>query len=338
MKKIIVLLSIFFMLTGCGNKEDNIINKFIKKLEKVDSYKLNGEMDITSNEDTFSYKVIVGKSKDGYYKVRLINKTNDHEQIILKNSDGVYVVTPELNKSFKFQSDWPNNGSQSYLLDLLVNDVKNDNKVHVGFDKMNYIQCRVNYPNNSSLYSEKIYLNKNYDVNSVEVLDQDGNVKISLKVNKIDYNSKFDKGYFDLNSMIDNEKEENKNEVEDETNTGYILKDIIYPLYIPTNTHLNTEDTISTGDGNRAILTFSGDSPFVLIEEVSRSFDEMEIIPVNGEPLIMSDSIGAISSNSLYWTSNGIDYYLSSNSINNDELMTIAEGLTGTSVIVSSEK
>ena len=67
-------------------------------------------------------------------------------------------------------------------------------------------------------------------------------------------------------------------------------------------------------------------------------YDEMEIIPVNGDPLILSDSVGAISNNSLYWTSNGIDYYLSSTSIHPDELMVIAEGLSGTSIIVSSEK
>ena len=341
MKKIIIILSLFLFITGCGNKENNLVKKFINKIDKNNSYKLEGSMDIISNEDTFNYKVEASKSKDGYYKVVLKNKSNDHEQVILRNKDGVYVVTPELNKSFKFQSDWPNNGSQSYLLDVLVNDVNNDDNVHIGTDDGNYIQCRVNYPNNSTLYSEKIYLNKDNDVEKVIVLDQDGNTKISLKVNKIDYKVKFDDNYFDLNSLVnnDNKNDESQNNTnEDETKTGYILKDIIYPLYVPNNTHLKTEDTISTGDGNRAILTFSGDSPFVLIEEVSRTFNEMEIIPVNGEPLIMSDTIGAISSNSLYWTSNGIDYYVSSNSIGSDELMTIAESLTGTSIIVSSEK
>ena len=369
MKKIIVILSMFLILCGCGNKNDNIVKNFTNKIEKNNSYKLSGTMDIISNEDTFSYKVEASKSKDGFYKVSLINKTNDHEQVILKNNDGVYVVTPDLNKSFKFQSDWPNNGSQSYLLDILVNDVKNDDNIHVSNDEK-FIQCRVNYPNNNTLYSEKIYINNNNDVSKVEVLDQDGNVKITLKVNDIDYKAKFNDDYFKLESLIVDEskdedtkkqevdKEDNneisnddtKNEqsnqeqngddkaTEDETNTGYILKDIIYPLYVPTNTHLKTEDTISTGDGNRAILTFSGDSPFILIEEVSRHFDEMEIIPVNGEPLIMSDTIGAISSNSLYWTSNGVDYYISGNGLGSEELMTIAEGLTGTSIIVSSEK
>ena len=64
----------------------------------------------------------------------------------------------------------------------------------------------------------------------------------------------------------------------------------------------------------------------------------MEIIPVNGDPLILADSIGAISNNSLYWTSNGIDYYLSSTNMDPNELMVIAKGLSGTSIIVSSEK
>ena len=377
----------FLGLCGCG-KSDNVVKKFQNKIEKADNYILKGNMSIVSNEDTFTYKVEASKSKEGYYKVSLINQTNNHEQVILKNKDGVYVVTPDLNKSFKFQSDWPNNGSQSYLIDVLLNDVVNDDKVHVEKD---YIQCKVNYPNNNTLYSEKIYLDKDYGVKKVEVLDQDGNVKITLNVNSINYKAKFNEEYFSLESLIsedevkdeqdnidkknttttkknngetttttttkvgdatnttttttttkvqseeNNDIKENNNNTNEE-NTSNILKDIIYPLYVPQNTHLSTEDTISTDNGNRAILTFSGDSPFVLIEEVSRRFDELEIIPVNGEPLIMSDCIAALSNNSLYWTSNGIDYYLSSNSLDGRELMTIAEVLTGTSLIVSSEK
>ena len=364
MKKLLIIISMFLFLCGCGkSSEDNIIKKFQQKIDKTDSYILKGNMSIISNEDTFNYNVEASKSKDGYYKVSLINNTNDHDQVILKNSEGVYVVTPDLNKSFKFQSDWPNNGSQSYLLDVLLIDVLNDDNVHVEKGDNNFIQCRVNYPNNNTLYSEKIYLDNEYSVKKVEVLDQDGNVKITLDVTSINYKPKFEDDYFDLDNLVTEEEkveentkqEENKesdkntegkieengnnqNVEQKETTTSGILEDIIYPLYVPQNTHLSTQDTISTDTGNRAILTFAGDSPFVLVEEVSQRFDEMEIIPVNGDPLMMSDSIGALSSNSLYWTSNGIDYYFSSSSLDSNELMTIAEGLSGTSVIVSSEK
>jgi len=364
MKKYLIIIFMFLFLCGCGkSSEEDIVKKFLDKIEKNNSYTLKGTMSINSNEDTFTYNVSASKSKDDYYKISLINKTNDHEQIILKNKDGVYVVTPDLNKSFKFQSDWPNNGSQSYLLDILAKDVKNDNEIHIDTDGKNkYIQCKVNYPNNSTLYSQKIYLDKNYEVKKVEVLDQDGKVKISLEIKSIDYKPKFDEEYFALESYItnnENSAENNKentqpkeetpnnsteqspsqnNTSETSENTSNILEDIIYPLYIPKNTHLSTEDTINTDNGNRAILTFAGEKPFILVEEVSKKYDYLEVIPINGEPLMMSDSIGAISANSIYWSSNGIDYYISSTSMDGEELMTIAEGLTGTSVIVSSEK
>ena len=277
-------------------------------------------------------------------------------------------MTPDLIKSFKFQSDWPNNGSQSYLLDVLVNDVNNDTQPHIA--KANntiFIQCKVNYPNNSTLYSEKIYLDKDYGVNKVEVLDQDGNVKITLSVSSVNYKPSFNKDYFSLESLItesednnktsenntqntesnttnqnntqNNQTDENKPENNETTqNTSNILEDIIYPLYIPANTQLSAQDTIETDTGNRAILTFSGEKPFILVEEMSKKYDYLEVIPINGDPVMLAESVGAISANSLYWTSNGIDYYISSTSLDANELMTIAESLTGTSVIVSAEK
>lgn len=94
MKKLLIIISMFLFLCGCGkSSEDNIIKKFQQKIEKNNAYILKGNMSIISNEDTFNYNVEASKSKDDYYKVSLINKTNDHEQVILKNSEGVYVIT-----------------------------------------------------------------------------------------------------------------------------------------------------------------------------------------------------------------------------------------------------
>ena len=90
MKKYIIILCMFLGLCGCG-KSDNVVKKFQNKIEKADNYILKGNMSIVSNEDTFTYKVEASKSKEGYYKVSLINQTNNHEQVILKNKDGMYI-------------------------------------------------------------------------------------------------------------------------------------------------------------------------------------------------------------------------------------------------------
>ena len=133
----------------------------------------------------------------------------------------------------------------------------------------------------------------------------------------------------------------NRRTQNDECNTettANIIEDIIYPLYVPTDTYLSTKDNITTDNGNRVILTFAGVDPFILVEESVSVSKEMEVIPVNGEPIMIGGVIGAKENNSLYWTSNGIDYYLTSSTLDNKEMMTIAESTKNSSTLVASVK
>lgn len=334
MKKYIVLMIAgVLLLTGCGKKNlANVKDDFIKEIEKKQSYLIKGTMTIISNEDTFTYNITAAREKDDY-RINLINQLNNHEQVILKSDEGVYIITPSLNKSFKFQSEWPDNGSQAYLLDSLVLDIKNDGEATVEKNNDGYIiMAKVNYPNNANLVSEKIYLNDKNEIQKVEVLDSDGKIKITVTFISIDYKPTFNDDYFKLETLID------ENCCEEDTTTSKTIDEIIYPLYLPENTYLSSKNTINTDEGNRIILTFTGEVPFTLIEEVSAPKTEFEIIPVYGEPLMLSDTYGALSANSLYWTSNNIDFYLSSEKLSSTELLTIAESVSGSSISVSGEK
>lgn len=332
MKKYLVVLLGVLCLFGCGKADQsNVKDEFVKNISKKNSYLVKGTMNIISNEDTFSYNVTVAKSNDNY-RVNLVNTINNHEQVILRSNNEVYVVTPSLNKSFKFQSEWPDNGSQAYLLNSLVNDINNDSESKAEADGDGFvISSKVNYPNNANLVSEKIYLDKKSNLKKVEVLDKDGKVKITVNYTSIDFRPTFKDDYFKLESLIDEECCKDKE-------TSALMDDIIYPLYLPSNTYLSTKDTVNTESGNRVILTFTGDSPFTLIEEKTVANSEFEIIPVYGEPLMLSETMGALSSNSLYFTSNNVDFYLSSDKLSGNELLTIAESITGSSLSVSGDK
>lgn len=332
MKKYLVVLLGVLCLFGCGKADQsNIKDEFVKNISKKNSYLVKGTMNIISNEDTFSYNVTVAKSNDNY-RVNLVNTINNHEQVILRSNNEVYVVTPSLNKSFKFQSEWPDNGSQAYLLNSLVNDINNDSESKAEADGDGFvISSKVNYPNNANLVSEKIYLDKKSNLKKVEVLDKDGKVKITVNYTSIDFKPTFKDDYFKLESLIDEECCKDKE-------TSALMDDIVYPLYLPSNTYLSTKDTVNTESGNRIILTFTGDSPFTLIEEKTVANSEFEIIPVYGEPLMLSETMGALSSNSLYFTSNNVDFYLSSDKLSGNELLTIAESITGSSLSVLGDK
>ena len=309
-----------FFITGCFGKNSNSVDKFIKKVEKVKSYYLTGELEIINNEDTYKYNVSASYKDKDYYKVDLINKTNNHEQIILRNEEGVYVLTPSLNKSFKFQSEWPYNNSQSYLLQSLVDDIKNDkNKTIEKKNDETIITTSVNYSNNKKLKNQKIYLDKSLMVKKVEVYDEDNNLKIKMKFKDIDLKSKFDDNYFDIEENVSNDKIEK---------TSKELEDIVYPMYMPSNTYLASEDKLTLKNGERAILTFLGEKPFTLVEETATVSEELETINMYGEPELLIDTVGALSNNAITWISDGVSFYATSVVMDEDELLEVVKSIS----------
>lgn len=327
MKKIFVgiIITMLLVTTGCGkNTESSVINDLEKKINKASAYKISGDLEIVNNDEVYNYDIEVSYKKDNNYKVILTNKANDHTQIILKNADGVYVLTPALNKSFKFQSDWPYSNSQIYLLKSLVNDIKNTKDIKFEEEKSGYkIATTVNYPNNSKLVEQVIELNKKRDIKKVKVYDDNHAVCMSMTFKSIDYSPIFKKDYFDLNEVMGTYSID-----EETTKKTSELEDTIYPLVVPTNTKLVSEEKIKKDIGDRIIMTFDGDKPFLLVEETAVVEDEFTIIPTYGEPYQLMDTLGVMTNNSLTWTSNGIEYYIVSDVLNQDELVEVAQSIS----------
>lgn len=376
-KKLLFLIMIIgvFAISGCGkNSESDVIKDLTKKINDSKAYYVEGTLEIVNNEDVYTYNVNVSYKEKDNYKVSLVNTVNNHEQIILRNSDGVYVVTPRINKSFKFQSDWPYNNSQVYLLGPLLDDITND--ANRTFEKVNdgsKIIVAANYPNNSKLVKQEILLDKSNNIKKVTVFDNNGTAQITMKFNKIDLNSKFNDNYFDLKQIIDikedntdnttnreNNSDENKNttdnKVEDnsttennntnvnenkntnenknedkkssETKQTSSIEDVIYPMYIPANTYLSNKEKVSKDDGERLILTFDGDNPFMLIEETVTYEKEHLIVPTYGELEVMASTVAIVNDNSVNWIDNNIEYYVVSDKLSKQELLNIARSIS----------
>ena len=333
-KTFLIFILVVIFITGCGKTSSSkVVEEFDKKINNLKSYYVEGFMELINNEDIYTYNVKVSYKKNDYYKIDLVNTTNNHEQVILRNDTGIYVITPSLNKSFKFQSDWPYNNSQVYLLTSLLDDINNTDNISMKeVDNKYVLTSNVNYPNNDKLTSQEIYMDKNYNVKEVRVLDKDGNVEIKMTFDKIDYSPKFKDNYFDLNQIIEEKNigsnTDNKDNKAEQTKSTATIDDIVYPMYLPTNTYLTSQEKVSTSTGERLILTFDGDNPFILVEEVSKANDEHVIVPTFGELELLADSVAIVNNNSVNWYSNGIEYYLASNTMKTGEILEIVRSIS----------
>ena len=326
MKKLLCLLVLSLMLVGCGSKnEKSIIKDLEKKIEKSDSYNVSGELEMVNNENTHKYDIEVSYKKEDNFRVSLNNQTNNHTQIILKNEDGVYLLNPSLNKSFKFQSEWPYNNSQSYILQVLLTEIKDDKDRKFEETENEYIfTTKVNYSNNKELKKQKIYLDKDLNFTKVEVLDENDIAKIIMTFDDVEYDYDFDKDYFTLDYNV---KETNLDE------TTSKIDEIIYPMYLPTNTTLTSQDKVSKSDGERVILTFSGDKPFTFVQETITVDEGLTTVLSYGEPTLLGDVIASVSDNSVSWISNGVEYYIVSEAMSDDELVEIASSISSLPVM-----
>ena len=207
-------------------------------------------------------------------------------------------------------------------MQTLLKDIESDNeKIFKETEDGYIITTKVNYSNNKNLVKQNIYFNKNIEVTEVHVLDSNDNVQMKMKFTSTDMNATYDDKYFDLkenmaSSNIDKEEVVSK------------LDEIIYPMYLPTNTHLSSQDTVSTTSGERIILTFDGEKPFMLVQETASVEDELTTIPMYGEPEILIDTVAAISDSSITWVSNGIEYYVVSEAMEKDELISVAKSIS----------
>ena len=329
-----VLLIMALFLTGCSKLSDKEIrNNFLKEVKGIKSYYMEGELVLNNNDDNYVYTVKVSKGKNDDIKVVLHNKANDYEQTILKNSSGVYVITPSLNKTFKFQSEWPYNNSQAYLLERVAYDLEKDKGYTFEQKDKDYIFItKADYPNNLEYVKQRITLNNKYNLKKVEVLDKNDIPHITFTVSKIDKKATFDSNTFSLEKLAENfegsqeETDKKEKDAKTEIETS-VINETIFPLYLPNNTTLSNKEVIKTDTGERVIMTFKGDTPFIFVQETVKRENDLTVIPTYGEPYLLIDTVGSLTDMSYTWTSNGIEYYIVSDVMTKETLLEVAKSI-----------
>lgn len=388
----LVFCGFVVILSACGEKsQEKVTDQLKKTVEDLDSYKATAEMKMKTGQDDQSYDIEVWHKKDNFYRVQLMNHDEDQEsQIILRNEEGVFVLTPELEKRFKFQTEWPDNNGQAYLFHSLVNDILQDSDATFEATDDYYVfETKANYKSNQQMPQQEIYFDKkSLTPIMVKVLDQDHNPAVEVSFTNFELNSELTADDFDIernmedqladegNEVADdsnnegeeasdptNEQEdeetENKNsmnedleeEAEDENSMNENLDeentenedpqaedkftpgDDVFEVLFPLETFgasLTEQEEVKLEDGSRVLMVFTGDKNFTLIQEQKETEPALSAPrEVEGDIVNLGFAVGALSDHSIEWSVNGIDYYLASEELTEEELVAVAQSVQG---------
>ncbi|MBW8350120.1 outer membrane lipoprotein carrier protein LolA [Bacillus sp. IITD106] len=324
-----LLLASIAVLSACGAKSQEDVTKGLeKKVGDLKGYKAKAQMTLTVGNEPQTYEIDVWHNKPGDYRVHLKNAKKDQSQMILRNKSGVYVLTPALNKSYRFQSEWPQNSSQAYLYESLVKDIKEDKEAKFKSTKDHYVfETKTRYQNSKMLPTQEITFKKgSLEPVSVKVMDSSHKPVVTVKFSSVEFNAKFDKGAFDTKKNMTSAQLEVPvmTNIDKEFTVKYSMADI------PGIT-FEDEKAYDTENGKRVLLTYSGDKSFTLIQEMAEVIPttSMEMIDMNGEMVDLGFSIGALTEDSITWNEDGVNYVLFSTDLSPDEMVMVAQSVQG---------
>ncbi|GGG81408.1 outer membrane lipoprotein-sorting protein [Paenibacillus radicis (ex Gao et al. 2016)] len=199
-----ILLVFSLVLSACGTKDaESVVKELDKTVSSMESYRGSGTMTLNTGTQPLQYAVEVSYQKPNFYRIKLTNTEKDITQIVLRNDDGVFVLTPRLNKVFRFQSDWPQNQGQVYLYQTLVQSILLDNSRQFAVEDNSYVfDVMANY-NNGSLARQKIWLNKSdFKPVHVEVSDTNASVMVDVKFDTFEFGPKFESSAFETEANM----------------------------------------------------------------------------------------------------------------------------------------
>ncbi|RPJ96521.1 outer membrane lipoprotein carrier protein LolA [Rummeliibacillus sp. TYF005] len=184
----LLCLTAVLLLTACGsNSKEDVVKKTSKKWTAAKGYEVKAVMEIKTTGEAKKYDVDVWHTKPEFYRVSVSEEGQDTSQMIIRNEEGVFVVTPSLKKTYKFQSDWPKQNSQGYLLNALADDLAADKTAEMKETKNAYIfKAKTRNNHSKILPTQQVYINKKTLLPSkVIVLNEANEEQIRITFKKI---------------------------------------------------------------------------------------------------------------------------------------------------------
>lgn len=324
--KILTVICLMFCLVSC-NKTPKKVESFPEYVSNLETYKLTGKLYTMFPTGTKESLITVYYQQPDLYRVEIDNHSNGDKQIILKNTDGVFVLVPSVNKSFKLNSGWPINSSYPYLLQSLSKDFVNDeNKVITKDEEKTTIEMNTKMFENANVTKQKmIFDNKKKIPDEVLVYDEKQNLITRFVVLNFEENTDLRIDLF--------QKEETMTSCFETYSQIEHKRENTYPTYYPNNTKLSNEKTINNNESKTTIMTFSGDLNYTIIEEYIITSTKEVIDYVDGDIYVIGDFVGIVNGNNITFLSNGIEYYIASNDVNILEMFKM-----GNSLVVETSK
>ena len=312
---VVVIAFLFLFL-----REKPFEDRLQQTLGSLNSYLLEGVMEVAEGEDTKSYDVSVKYLKQDdqdYFRVAMKDSGMNQEQEIIRNAEGVFVVTPTLNQIFKFQGNWPSNSLKPYLLQSM-REIAADESAQIEQTEEGYqISAGVNYPNNRNFTQQEMVFSDDLKIKSVQIFDDDHVLQMKMLFSKVDYEPGLTAEDFQVPQQL-----------EKETAAEPIADEDLPLMPMETFGAVLSNSSVVENDGKiQYVLEYTGEKNFTIVEEVAESEETTQTIIMSGSLVDGLNMVGRYDGNHMTSVINSVRYTIYSDDLSEEEMSAVLQSM-----------
>lgn len=330
-KKIIIGVVVFAVLVLCGWKlffSEGPVDDKLKDLNTtMEAYHMEGTMQIGEGEEVRNFFVTVD-FKDGEtdcFRISLTDKDINQEQILLRNEQGVYVLTPVLNQVYTFKGDYPLNSPKPYLYHSFIEAMKGDYNVVSNADGYT-VSFDITYDNEPTWVKQEIKFSKDLKPIWTYVYDSENKIVAKVMFSNVDFAPTFKEDYFSVDANMNSAKENVSS-----SHVSTTIDDLpLIPAIDSVSSTLKEQTKVQDKDGKVSyILTYSGTKSYTVFQkliEASKN-DKYQSITVSGKPIDTIYGFGTIEGNCLTYLYHDVSYEIYSQDLTVAEMVDVVTNM-----------
>lgn len=310
------------IVAGCGApSKDAMVGKLKAETQTLNqkNYTSTAMMTVQTDNSSQTYYIVTSYEGPDRYRIELGDSNKHINQIIVKNPNGMFIVSPSLQKVFRFSGSWAQNQGHIYLYDQILQQIIASDQVKVAQKGTNYTFEMPVTPSNDVVSKEQVELSKDLKPQKVVLYDKSDHAVVLIDFKSFKTGVKFQNVDFDPYKLAANSAA--KTSVIDQSQFGYIL---------PTDTLGDKLDVAEPEQQDDYLLRYSGTHGFTLSEwrpnPEPDGLPSANLVDLYGVPA-MEMTTGK--SRQLVWLNNGVEFALTSANLTDAQMQSIAMSTFG---------
>ncbi|GMA51142.1 sporulation protein YdcC [Alicyclobacillus contaminans] len=307
------------MVAGCGSpSKSEVASSLQTQAEKLESvnYQSEAKMTVQMDNGAQTYYVHTSYESPDVYKIELGDANKNINQVIVRNANGMFVVSPSLQKVFRFNGNWAQNQGHLYLYDQLLQQLATDKNVKLTKQGSDYLFALPSSQDGDIVSRQEVTMDaKTFTPKKVVLYDKDDTAVVTLQFTSFTTNVKYQDADFDPHKIASSSTKATMAPVSDKF--VYIEPDV--------ESLGDQLDVTQMDSATSALLRYTGDHTFTLAESIPSpgvaGLPEGQLVDLYGVPALYA---GTDSVHQLVWLNNGYEFSLASGNLTLEQMKSLA--------------